>query len=215
MDTEKFKGILESSYLPQAEASAKLNELNYTYDPELSTMESKVFVDKATGKPSIAYRGSTRVSDFLIEDPALALGIKTQKQKRAENLAKTVEQKYNQPVDVYGHSLGGYRAEKSGASGNIYTFNKGAGVFDVGKKIPDRQTDVRTNKDIVSVLSIGQKGGTRTTLSTPVSTSVIGSHSVSQLSNQPPKSIKDVISETIKKPSLSNVKSSISKLLFH
>lgn len=212
MDTEKFKGILESSYLPQAEASAKLTDLNYTYDPELSTMESKVFVDKATGKPSIAYRGSTRVSDFLIEDPALALGIKTTKQKKAEQLAKDVESKYGKSADVYGHSLGGYRAEKSGASGNIYTFNKGAGIFDIGKTISPKQTDVRTNKDIVSLLSIGQKGGTKKTLSTPISTSVIGSHSVSQLSNQPQKSIKDTIKETIKKPS--NVKSSISKLLF-
>jgi hypothetical protein len=159
MDTEKFKSILESSYLPQAEASAKLEQLNYTYDPELSTMESKVFIDKETGKPNIVFRGSTRVSDFLIEDPAVAFGIKTEKQKRAETLTKTVEKKYGQPVDVYGHSLGGTRAEKSGATGNIYTYNKGAGLFDIGKTRSNKQIDYRKEGDIVSLLSIGQRGG--------------------------------------------------------
>jgi hypothetical protein len=193
MDTEKIKTILESSYLPQSEASAKLSELNYAYDPELSTMESKVFIDKSTGKPNIVFRGSTRVSDFLIEDPALALGIKTEKQKKAEKLTKAVELKYNQSADVYGHSLGGYRAEKSGATGNIYTYNKGAGIFDIGKKISDKQTDIRTDKDVVSVLSVGQSGGKRKTLKTPIASTVIGSHSVSQLNNKPQKSYKELV----------------------
>lgn len=181
MDTENLKPILESSYLPQAEASAKLSKLNYTYDPELSTMESKVFVDNATGKPNIAYRGSTRVSDFLYEDPALFFGYKTQKQKKAEELAKKVELKYQQPADAYGHSLGGYRAEQSGVSGNVYTYNKGAGIKDIGKKLPSSQTDIRTDKDVVSLLSLGQRGGKRQTIKAPIVSTVISSHSISQL----------------------------------
>ena len=200
INNEKFKDILTASYQPQREASATLSKLGYAYDPELSTMESKVFIDPKTNKPNIVYRGSTRATDFLIEDPALALGIKTEKQKKAEKLAKDVERKYGQSADVYGHSLGGYRAEKSGASGNIYTFNKGAGIFDIGKKISDKQTDIRTEKDIVSALSLGQRGGKRKTLSTPVSTSVIGSHSVSQLSNKPSQSTFSFLKEKVAKP---------------
>jgi hypothetical protein len=192
INNDKFKEILNASYQPQAEASSTLTKLGYSYDPDLSTMESKVFVDK-TGKPNIVYRGSTRVSDFAIEDPALAFGIKTEKQKKAEQLVKDVESKYGKPVDTFGHSLGGYRAEKSGASGNIYTFNKGAGIFDIGKKISDKQTDIRTSKDIVSSLSLGQSGGKRQTISTPLTTSVLGSHSVSQLSNAPQQSVFDSV----------------------
>ena len=84
INNDKFKEILNASYQPQAEASSTLSKLGYNYDPDLSTMESKVFVDPKTGKPNIVYRGSTRVSDFAIEDTALALGIKTDKQKKAE-----------------------------------------------------------------------------------------------------------------------------------
>lgn len=205
LDEEHLKDILTASYQPQREAEQTLAKRGYKYDPQLSTMESKVFYNPETQKPFIAYRGSTRVSDFAYEDPALAIGFKTEKQKRAEKLAKDVEAKYNKPATAVGHSLGGYRAEKSGVSGDIYTFNKGAGIFDIGKKISNKQTDIRTNKDVVSLLSVGQRGGTRKTLSTPVATSVIGSHSVSQLSNQPQKSIKDIVKETIKKPSISNI----------
>ena len=196
IDEEHLKDILTASYQPQREAESTLSKRGYKYDNELSSMESKVFVDPKTGKPSIAYRGSTRASDFLYEDPALALGYKTEKQKKAEKLAKQVESKYGQPVDVYGHSLGGYRAEKSGASGNIYTYNKGAGIKDIGKKIPDKQTDIRTEKDIVSLLSIGQRGGKRKTISTPLTSTVLSSHSISQLDRKKP-TLKELASQTL------------------
>lgn len=185
IDEEHLKDILTASYQPQREAEQTLAKRGYKYDSDLSTMENKVFFNPETNKPHIVYRGSTRVSDFAYEDPALAIGFKTEKQKKAEKLAKDVESKYGQSADVYGHSLGGYRAEKSGASGNIYTFNKGAGIFDIGKTISSKQTDYRTSKDIVSGLSIGQKGGTRKTISSPLTTNIIASHSVSQLTNKP------------------------------
>jgi hypothetical protein len=185
IDEEHLKDILTASYQPQREAEQTLAKRGYKYDSDLSSMESKVFYNPETKKPHIVYRGSTRVSDFAYEDPALAIGFKTEKQKKAEKLAKDVESKYGKSADVYGHSLGGYRAEKSGASGNIYTFNKGAGIFDIGKKISDKQTDIRTSKDVVSALSIGQRGGTKKTISSPLTTNVIASHSVSQLTNKP------------------------------
>lgn len=185
INNEKFKDILQASYQPQAEAGSTLAKHGYSYDPDLSTMESKVFVD-AQGKPSIAYRGSTRISDFVYEDPALFFGYKTEKQKKAEQLARDVETKYGKPADTYGHSLGGYRAEKAGVSGNVYTFNKGAGYKDIGANISNKQTDIRTDKDFVSLLSLSQRGGKRSTLKTSPFTSIIGSHGLSQL-DQPKK----------------------------
>jgi len=198
IDEEHLKDILTASYQPQREAEQTLAKRGYKYDNELSTMENKVFYNPDTNKPHIVYRGSTRVSDFAYEDPALAIGFKTEKQKKAEKLAKDVETKYGQSANAYGHSLGGYRAEKSGATGNVYTFNKGAGIFDVGKKISDKQTDIRTNKDVVSALSIGQRGGTKKTISSPLTTNVIASHSVSQLTNANKPTLKSIIASKAK-----------------
>jgi hypothetical protein len=178
---ENLKPILQASYKQQKDASADYEKLGFTYDPELSTMESKVFVNKQTGKPSVAFRGSTRVSDWLIEDPAIALGIETPKQRKAKELVKKVEAKYQQPTDVYGHSLGGYRAETSGASGNVYTYNKAVGLGQIGKKLPSTQTDVRTSRDIVSLGSILQYGGKKQTIKSPIFSTAISSHALSSL----------------------------------
>ena len=198
IDEEHLKDILTASYQPQREAQQTLAKRGYKYDSDLSTMENKVFYNPETNKPHIVYRGSTRVSDFAYEDPALAIGFKTEKQKKAEKLAKDVEAKYGQSANAYGHSLGGYRAEKSGASGNVFTFNKGAGIFDIGKKISDKQTDIRTEKDIVSLLSIGQRGGTRKTISSPLTSTVLGSHSISELNRKKP-TLKELASAGISK----------------
>ena len=185
--SDNLKPILEASYKPQREAASQLSEIGYDYDPELSTMENKVFVNKATGKPSVAFRGSVRVSDWLIEDPAVALGIETPKQKRAKELVKKVESKYGKPTDVYGHSLGGYRAEKSGASGNIYTYNKAVGLGQLGKKLPQSQTDVRTTKDVLSLGSILQYGGKKITIQSPTIGNAISAHNISNLDQKPKK----------------------------
>jgi hypothetical protein len=199
--SDNLKPILEASYKQQKDASSDYEKLGYTYDPELSTMESKVFVNKTTGKPSVAFRGSTRVSDWLIEDPAVALGIETPKQKKAKELVKKVESKYGQSTDVYGHSLGGYRAEKSGASGNIYTYNKAVGLGQIGKKLPKSQTDVRTTKDIVSLGSLLQYGGKKITIQSPTIGNAISAHNISNLDQKPKKesTIGKTITSALKK----------------
>ena len=155
----KRKEILQASYLNQNEAKEKLGNLGYKYDPELSTNESKVFLDKK-GRPNIAFRGSKRIiDDFLGSDVKLALGLEKYDKRfqEAQKLTKLVEDKYGQPANVFGHSLGGSLAEKSGAHGKIITYNKGAGILDIGKTIPKNQTDIRNRNDVVSLLSLTQK----------------------------------------------------------
>jgi hypothetical protein len=156
MKTKK-KSILEASYLNQNEASQKLSNLGYKYDHDLSTPESKVFAD-GKGKPHIAFRGSKRVMDYLGSDVKLALGLDKydRRFREAKHLTQLVESKYGQGADVYGHSLGGSLAEKSGAKGKIVTYNKGAGIFDIGRKIGANQVDHRTKNDVVSLLSLTQ-----------------------------------------------------------
>lgn len=157
-DRKLIRPILDASYQNQKEARKTLAKHGYTYDKKLSTNESKVFIDSA-GNPNIAFRGSKTVKDWLLSDTLLAVGGSKldPRFKEAKNLTKAVEKKYGKPADVFGHSLGGALAEKSGAKGNITTFNKGAGIGDIGKKIPKNQTDIRTRNDVVSALALTQK----------------------------------------------------------
>jgi hypothetical protein len=160
MEEKKIKKILKSSYKPQREAEADLIELGYKYDPELSTMENKVFYDPKTGKPNIAYRGSVTVKDW-IGNLKLGLGFKDKDAEKRIQLADQVKQKYGQSPDVFGHSRGGYIAEQAGEKfgGNVYTYNKATLPEDIFKKIRPEQTDIRTEKDIVSLPSYFQQGG--------------------------------------------------------
>ena len=154
-----FKTILEASYQNPDQASKHLEDLGYKYDNDLSSPEGKVFTDKE-GKPHIAFRGSKRLKDdWLGADVKLALGLEKydRRFKEAKHLTKLVEDKYGKSADVYGHSLGGSLAEKSGAGGHIYTYNKGAGIFDIGRKVGDNQTDYRKPNDVVSLLSLTQR----------------------------------------------------------
>jgi len=155
---KKLQPILQASYLNQGEASEKLKGLGYKYDPELSTNESKVFVDKK-GRPNIAFRGTRpHIVKDLVSDVSILLGLQKYNPRfqEARRLTKLVEEKYQKPANVYGDSLGGTTAELSGAHGNITTHNKGVGIFDIGKKIPQNQTDIRNKNDVVSLLSLTQ-----------------------------------------------------------
>ena len=180
-DRKLIRPILDASYQPKKLAAKTLAKSGYTLDKKLSTNESKVFIDSA-GNPNIAFRGSKTVKDFLFSDPLLAIGASKfdPRVKEAKALTKQVEKKYSKPADVFGHSLGGFLAEKSGAKGNITTFNKGVGIGDIGRTVSKNQTDIRTNNDIVSALSLTQKyNGNKETIKG--SLNPIASHGIDQL----------------------------------
>lgn len=157
-DRKLIRPILDASYQPKKLAAKTLAKSGFTLDKKLSTNESKVFID-SMGNPNIAFRGSKTAKDWLVSDTLLGLGASRfdPRFSQAKTLTKQVEKKYGKPADVFGHSLGGALAEKSGAKGNITTFNKGVGIGDIGKKIPKNQTDIRTKADLVSALSLTQK----------------------------------------------------------
>ena len=183
-DRKYIRPILEASYQPKKLAAKTLAKSGYTLDKKLSTNESKVFLDQK-GNPNIAFRGSATAKDFLFSDPLLAIGASRfdPRFKQAQSLTQQVEKKYNKPADVFGHSLGGLLSEKSGAKGNIYTYNKGVGYGDIGKTIPKNQTDIRTNNDIVSALALTQKynNGNLVTIKSPT-LNPIKAHSIDNLS---------------------------------
>jgi hypothetical protein len=185
MNDKKFiRPILEASYQPKKLAAKTLSKQGYTLDKKLSTNESKVFIDSG-GNPNIAFRGSKTAKDFLFSDPLIGIGASKYdtRFRDAKALTKQVEMKYGKPVDVFGHSLGGAISEKSGASGKIYTYNKGVGFGDIGKTIPKNQTDIRAKSDIVSALALTQKykNGDLITLNTPLLQNPRAAHSLDNL----------------------------------
>ena len=126
-------------------------------------MQQKVFLNRE-GQPIITQRGSTRLSDWLIEDPAGYLGYtNTTRVKEAKELAKATKDKYGVDATITGHSLGGYLAEKGASKGSdVYTYNKLAGFPSVFSSIPKTQHDYRTPLDIPSFLGQYQRGDKET-----------------------------------------------------
>lgn len=173
---ENLKSIFEASYQNPSIAKKTLEEKGYSYDTELSSPDTKVFVD-VLGNPHIAYRGSHRVEDILT-DIQLGLGKETKRHKEAKELAKKVESKYGKAASAYGHSLGGHLAETSGVSGNIYTYNKATGIKDIFRSVPKTQFDYRTEKDIISLPSILQKGGNKITIESDKNNDILTAHSI-------------------------------------
>jgi hypothetical protein len=176
MEEENLKSIFEASYQNPNEARQTLESKGYSYVPEYSSPESKVFLDKQ-GNPHITFRGTHRAED-AITDLKLGLGLETKRHKEAKQLVKQVQEKYQKPVSAYGTSLGGNLAEHSGAS-NVYTYNKAVGAKDLFKKLPASQTDYRTEKDIISLPSIFQTGSKKVTIKSPVFQDVLSAHSTS------------------------------------
>ena len=151
--------LLKASYLPQKQAADLMAKKGYTYDKNLSNMETKVFVDK-NNKPVVTHRGSTRLSDWR-DDLLLGVGLgkMTHRYKQAERMTKRVEEKYGKS-DAVGHSLGGWLSENTHHGGDTVTYNKAVGLGDIGKKKTHNQIDYKTSGDIVSVGSNLQKTNT-------------------------------------------------------
>ena len=176
---EHLKPILDASYAKNKDAKNILEKENYKLDKELSTREARVFVDEH-GTPNITVRGSSNIKDFAISDPLIALGLSKYdpRQKATNNLIEKTKKKYGADPNLYGHSLGGALISDGKTTGTITTFNKGAGVGDLFKKIPKNQTDIRTSGDLVSALSTTQKGKNKITLQ---NNNILSSHGLHNL----------------------------------
>jgi hypothetical protein len=150
--------LINAAYMPQKQAVSYLEKRKLRIDPELSKMDTKVFVDD-TGAPLILHRGSNTVKDW-IDDSLLAVGLGKygHRYKEAQRITKKAENKYGRAANTVGDSYGGWLAENSGSHGSITTFNKAAGLADIGtKKNSKRQKDIRVSGDVVSYLSTTQR----------------------------------------------------------
>jgi hypothetical protein len=180
MEEDNLNTIFRASYQNPKDAQTTLEKKGYKYDTELSSPDTKVFVDEM-GTPHIAYRGTHRVMDWATNFKILTgKGTETEKVREAKDTAKKVEAKYGKAANAYGHSQGGFISENSGVGGQIYTYNKAVAPKDIFKKISEKQTDIRTTRDVVSLPSYFQSGK-KITIQSPVGTDALSAHALKAL----------------------------------
>ena len=162
----EVKDLIEAGYSRTGEAETLGRKYGLSLDKQLSNANHKTFYDKERN-PTVVYRGSKNENDAMT-DGLLAIGLEkySTRFRESKDLMNDVNKKYNnKPVTSLGHSLGGSLAEYAGAD-KIITVNKGVGIGGIGKKISNKQTDIRTDSDLVSVLSKTQNGGKQLTIKT-------------------------------------------------
>lgn len=189
---DRVATILQASYKPQQEAAAEYSKLGYHYDPELSSMDTKVFYDPKTNEPHIAYRGTVRAETWA-SNAKIALGGKSTIDQEAIDTAKKVQQKYGKAPTTYGHSRGGRSAELAGEAtgGKTYTYNKAVLPTDIFKNVRGEQTDIRSSKDVVSLPGIFQSGGKKITFISPANENFLSAHMINP-TNKKVSSVKNL-----------------------
>ena len=184
LSKEKLQALIKASYMTNEDAKKIGKSLGFKLIRKLSSREQKVFLDNQ-GNPFIAYTGSRKFEDFAITDTALLTGFHgfTPRFRKSQALAEKVRSRYHKPITMVGHSLGGSLSEYSAHKDDkVITINKGAGLTQIGKKIQDSQTDLRSPTDIVSIFSNLQRGGKKIDIDGSFSINPLISHAASHLS---------------------------------
>ena len=189
--TDKIRDLIQASYSRNTPAKEIGNKYGMRLDSSLSNAEQKVYVDRRN-RPTIAYTGSRKVGDWMT-NALLATGLQglSSRFRGAKDLAEKVRAKYNKPLTIIGHSLGGSLAEYAGGKGDkIVTLDKGVGLSGIGKTIGKNQTDIRTSNDPVSVLSNTQRNiGKKITIKDKYDYNLLGAHNYSKLDKLKNKTI--------------------------
>lgn len=134
----------------------------FTLDKSLSGKRVQVYTDE-NGKAYVVHRGTQGFKDIITDVKMIFGNLKSQKRyKHAKKIQEEAENKYGaNNVVTLGHSLGAAIAERVGdSSKEIITFNKPTLPSDLitKKKLDDKQFDIRTARDPVSILQPFQKG---------------------------------------------------------
>jgi hypothetical protein len=157
MPERKLKDFLKASYLPQKEAAKFINEkYGYEYDPNLSSMQTKVFLSPGTQEAIIAHRGSKRIiDDWINTNIPLAIGLEgnTKRFQEAKSTIQRIREQYpNYKTISTGHSLAGALARNSDSDFSV-SYNPGIGIGSIGTVVKPNEKIYRTKGDVVSALS--------------------------------------------------------------
>lgn len=134
---------------------------DYKLDSQLSGQRGQVYYNEKMGKAIVVHRGTKGIQD-MITDVRYTLGDKSGKRfKKAKDIQNLANAKYGKEnVITAGHSLGSVLGETAvkGKDQELITLNKPVGLADIGKTISKKQTDIKTERDPVSILRGTQKG---------------------------------------------------------
>jgi hypothetical protein len=153
----------DMSDLLAASYDKKIHDVgDFKIDRQLSGQRAQVYYNPKTGQAVVVHRGTAGMHDWITDARMLFGDKKSKRFKHGEKVQKEAEQKYGKNiVTTIGHSLGSSIAERVGQdSHEVLTLNKPVTPKDLikGKKVSDKQYDVRTAYDPVSILRPHQGG---------------------------------------------------------
>ena len=166
ISANEVKDLIEAGYSRTGEAETLGRKYGLTLDKQLSNANHKIFIDKERN-PTVVYRGSKNENDAMT-DGLLAIGLEkySTRFRESKDLMNDVRKKYNnKPVTSVSHSLGASLGLYAGGD-KIIAVNRGVGIGGIGKKLPPNLIDIRTNNDLVSILSKTQTGGKKINIKT-------------------------------------------------
>jgi hypothetical protein len=166
ISSNEVKDLIEASYSRTGKAEDIGKKYGLTLDKSLSNANHKVYYDREKN-PSVVFRGSKNEND-LMTDGLLAVGLEnySTRFRDSKKLIGDVRKKYhNKPILTTAHSLGASIATFAGGD-KIIAVNRGVGLGGIGKELPSNLTDIRTNNDLVSLLSTTQHGGKKVNIKT-------------------------------------------------
>lgn len=179
MKASTLKDFLANSYKKNADQKVE----GYTRDNELSGNRAQVYKNDAN-EAVVVHRGTNSTKDWYVNAlSAIGAHKKTNRYKHAQNIQKQAEAKYGaNNTKTVAHSLGARLAEDVGGKSNeTITFNKPVVLTNIGKKISNKNTDIRTTIDPVSFLHHTQKNKGRIKTIKSGTWNPIAAHSTSKL----------------------------------
>lgn len=163
LSNSDVKNLIQNSY------NNELSNYNdFEIDKDLSGQRVKVYNNPQTNESVVVHRGTKGSKDVFTD---LKLGLVNQKNNNrynhSKNIQKKAEQKYGaNNITTVGHSLGANIASEVGQNSNqIINLNGAVTPADVlFKKVPQKQKDIRSSRDPVSILRNLQRGNKATTI---------------------------------------------------
>ena len=162
VEVKYLNKLLNESYKSKSKTNTNIDD-RYILDNELSTDKTKVYIDKNTNDIAMVNRGTSDFKDVMT-DAKLLFGYNDKRFNEPKEILNKIKQKYtDKNIDLIGHSLGAKIAETLGDDPqvkNIITLNKPTTPKDLfnKSKINNKQYDIRTTGDLVSVLQPFQTG---------------------------------------------------------
>lgn len=184
VEVKYLNKLLNQSYNNKGNTATNIDD-RYILDTDLSTDKTKVYKDMKTGEISMVNRGTSGVRD-VISDVRLLFGYRDSRFDEGRKILQQIKEKYpNTSIDALGHSLGASVAEDLGndpAIKNVITLNKPTVPSDIfkTKKKNDKQYDIRTTRDVVSMLQPLQKDNNDITIPS-TSSSLYKEHKIDTL----------------------------------